>query len=183
MTDKILSMIKKEYRVRSLNAGVFHKLVIQGMNFAIDIYEAVGLGRVAVMRASGLLGLMRRDTLIVSPLEKAAPLVSYERIKVFGKETYILTKYDLKNPAVRVEKEGKKKQATEFDLEIETYINSYLEEAKLAEECKPSSRKKDVKVLVDQLIQDQKLSADIFLANYGVDVAEKLYHEVMFGTK
>ena len=84
---------------------------------------------------------------------------------------------------VKVEKEGKKKQATEFDLEIETYINSYLEEAKLAEECKPSSRKKDVKVLVDQLIQDQKLSADIFLANYGVDVAEKLYHEIMFGIK
>ena len=137
MIDKILSMIRKEYRMRSLDAGVYHKLVIRGMNFEINSYEATELGRVATMCATGMFGLVKRDLLIVSPLEKNAPVVTYERVKAFGKDTLLMAKYDLEKDALYLKESGKKKQSAELDAKTESFFEEYLSEVRTAEKVQP----------------------------------------------
>lgn len=183
MIDKIIGMMKKEYRMKSMDAGVFKKLKIEGMDFTVESYDAVGLGRVSVMRTSGLLGLVKRETLVISPLEKDIPVVTYERSKTFGKDAYILGKYDYVNPTEYTKEDGKKQQSAEYDERIEKFFQSYIEESLSAQKCEAAERKDKIFDYVDDMIENAKLSTDIFMANYGEEITIKLYHEVMFGTK
>ena len=57
-------------------------------------YEAGGLGAISAMTAVGFFGLMKMETLIVLPRELDLPLLSYDRIHVFGKEIILLELYD-----------------------------------------------------------------------------------------
>ena len=183
MIDKILSMLKKEYRLKSLDSGVFHKLVVRGMNFEINSYEVVGFGRVASMCASGLFGLIKRDVLVISPMEKEASVITYERVKAFGKDTVMLTKYDIEKEPVCIREVGNKKKSAEFDREVENFISTYMEEISQATSVNIDERRVQVEELVTNLIQGYQLIADIFLATYGMKVTEKLYHEVLFGSR
>lgn len=183
MIDRMLSEVKKEYRLRSLDAGVFHKLVVRGMNFEINSYEAVGFGRVASMCGNGLLGLVKRDILVISPMEKDVPVITYERVKVFGKDTVILARYEVDNDPVYVKKTGRKKHSAEFDLEVEEYMNTYMEEVKQANAANAKERREEIEQLVTELLEAYQLISDIFMATYGLKVTEKLYHEVLFGSR
>lgn len=183
MNNKMLSKIGQEYQLRKLNSGVFHKLVVRGMDFEINSYEAKGLGRVGTMCASGLAGLVKRDIFVISPTEKDLPIVTYERVKAFGKDSMIFTRYFLDNEPVCVKKVGKKKQSAEFDREVEGYIKEYLCEARQAESINSKERKLQIEELVTELINGYQLIADIFLATYGMQITEKLYHGVLFGTR
>ena len=183
MIDRMLSMIKKEYRLRSLDSGVFHKLVVRGMDFEINSYEAVGLGRVASMCANGLFGLVKRDILVVSPMEKGASVITYERVKVFGKDTVMLARYNMDDDPVYIKKTGKKKQSVEFDQEVEQYLSAYMEEVKQASEANTKERMEQAEQLVTELLEAYQLISDIFLTTYGMRVTEKLYHEVLFGSR
>ena len=183
MIDKMLSMLRKEYRLKSLDSGVFHKLVVRGINMEINSYDAIGLGRVATMCASGLWGLVKRDILVISPMQKEAPVVTYERVKAFGKDTVMFTKYDIEKEPVYVRNVGKKKQSAEFDLEVEKYLATYMEEASQAAPANTDERRVQLEELVAGLIQGYQLISDIFLATYGMRVTEKLYHEILFGSR
>ena len=183
MTDKILSMIKNKYRLRSLDAGVFHKMVVRGMDFEVHSLEAVNFGRVATMRAKGLFGMIKRDLVIVSPLEKDVPVITYERVKAFGKDTLVLGRYDLQNEAKYIKKAGKKKQSAEFDEVVEQYFVDYMLEIDGASEENVKVRKEKVETLVKGLIDEARLSSDIFMVTYGEKITEKLYHQVMFGSR
>ena len=182
MINKILTKIK-EYRLRSLDAGVFQKLVIEGANFEINSFELVGAGRVATMCASRLFGMVKRDTLIISPMEKDAAVITYERLKAFRKDSILIARYDMKNEAEYIKKEGKKKQSEEFDQEVERIFENYLQELRSAVPCEQMGRKAEIEKLVTLFIEESKLSSDIFFANYGMEITEKLYHQVMFGTR
>lgn len=183
MIDRILSRIKKEYRLRSLDSGVFHKIVVRGMDFEINSYEAVGFGRVATMCANGLFGLVKRDILVISPMEKDVPVITYERVKVFGKDTVILARYDVDSEPAYVKKAGRKKQSEEFDQEVEQYLNAYMEEVKQASGANTKERMEQAEQLVTELLEAYQLISDIFLSTYGMKVTEKLYHEVLFGSR
>ena len=183
MIDKMLSTIKKEYRLRSLNSGVFHKLVVRGMDFEINSFEAVGIGRVATMCASGLAGLMKREILVISPMEKDAAVITYERVKAFGKDTVILARYTIDEEPVFVKKSGRKKQSVELDQEAENYLNAYMAELKEASVANATERRAQLDQLVTAIINECQLIADIFLATYGMKITEKLFHEVLFGSR
>ncbi len=94
MTDKLLSLIGALYPLRALDAGEFARLKVHGLRFTIEAYEADGLGHVSVMRAGGMLGLMKMDTLIVNPTRRDLPLYSYDRIHAMGNDTLIIELYD-----------------------------------------------------------------------------------------
>ena len=94
MTDNLLQIIKKTYRLEALDTGEFQVLKASGMKFEIHAYRAPGLGHVSVMEASGMMGLMKMDTLIVNPLEKDLPLYSYDRVYAMGNDTLIIELYD-----------------------------------------------------------------------------------------
>ena len=94
MTERILALIEKKYSLRKLDAGEFSSMKVNGMRFSIRTFEAEGLGHVSVMRATGLFGLMKMDTLIVNPTEIDLPLYSYDRIFAMGNDTLIIELYD-----------------------------------------------------------------------------------------
>lgn len=70
------------------------ELKVSGMKFHIAAYEAAGLGHVSVMTAAGFFGLMKMDTLIITPTEVDMPLFSYDRVHAMGNDTLIFELYD-----------------------------------------------------------------------------------------
>ena len=94
MINKLLDTISIQYPLRTIEVGEFEALKISGMKFHIQQYTAEKLGNVSVMTASGFLGLMKMETLIINPFDVDAPILSYDRVKAFGNDTLIFELYD-----------------------------------------------------------------------------------------
>lgn len=94
MTDKLLQRIQKRYDMIPVDAGEYANLKVSGMKFHIRAFTAKGLGSVSVMTAVGFFGLMKMDTLIITPTEKDMPLCSYDRVYAMGNDTLIYELYD-----------------------------------------------------------------------------------------
>ncbi len=76
------------------SVGEFKTFKAKGMTFVCESFDAEGLGHVSVMRAKGFFGLMKMDTLVIAPVEKDLPLLSYDRIYAMGNDTLIVELYD-----------------------------------------------------------------------------------------
>lgn len=94
MTDRMLAIIGQAFPMTELDCGEYKKMKVSGMNFTIRRFYAQGLGCVSAMVASGFLGLMKMDTLIITPTEKDMPLFSYDRVHAMGNDTLIFELYD-----------------------------------------------------------------------------------------
>lgn len=94
MTDAVLNIIASSFPLREIDTGEFHSFKASGMKFTLSSYSAEGLGWVSVMKAKGFFGLMKMDTLIVTPFSKDMPLLSYDRIVAMGNDTLIIEAYD-----------------------------------------------------------------------------------------
>lgn len=94
MTNKILDIIGKSYALTKKSAGDFETFKAKGMTFRCETFDAEGLGHVSVMRAKGFFGLMKMDTLVIAPVRKDLPLLSYDRIYAMGNDTLIIELYD-----------------------------------------------------------------------------------------
>lgn len=94
MTDRILNFIKKGYALKEKDVSEFKTFKVKGMTFVCEAYNAEGLGHVSVMRAKGFFGLMKMDTVVIAPIEKDLPLLSYDRIYAMGNDTLVLELYD-----------------------------------------------------------------------------------------
>ena len=90
--------------------------------------------------------------------------------------------YDEMNLPASTVKTAKKKEA--LSPIMWEHFETYLKLAENAHECKPSEMKKKVRVFVDELCQKSGIAIiEIFIANYGDKVTEKLANEVLFGLK
>lgn len=94
MTERMLDVIAKNFPLTELPCGEYQKMKVSGMTFRIRRFHAEGLGPVSVMVASGFFGLMKMDTLIITPTEKDMPLFSYDRVHAMGNDTLIFELYD-----------------------------------------------------------------------------------------
>ena len=94
MTDRMLAIIDKAFHLAEQDCGEYKKMKVSGMGFTIRCFRAEGLGSVSVMVASGFFGLMKMDTLIITPTEKDMPLFSYDRVHAMGNDTLIFELYD-----------------------------------------------------------------------------------------
>ncbi len=94
MMDAILETVGQSFPLKELDCGAFSVQKHSGMTFHIRAFEAEGLGHVSVMKASGFFGLMKMDTLMIVPLHKDMPLLSYDRVLAMGNDTLIFELYD-----------------------------------------------------------------------------------------
>lgn len=94
MVEELLGIIEKYYPLTPIDAGDFSPVKANGMHFNIRAYKAAGLGHVSVMEASGMMGMMKMDSVIVNPTEKDLPLYSNDRVHALGNDTLILELYD-----------------------------------------------------------------------------------------
>ncbi|MBR2861819.1 MAG: hypothetical protein IKB86_08285 [Clostridia bacterium] len=104
MITQFLEEIDKKFPLTKLDVDDYQGLKAGGMTFLIEAYYAKGLGHVSVMRAKGFLGLMKMDTLMISPYEVDLPLYSYDRIFAFGNDTLIVELYDTLVSACNLDK-------------------------------------------------------------------------------
>ena len=94
MLNQLLKNIEKKYSLVEIPTNEFSELRVSGMKFQIKAYDAIGLGRVSIMKAKGFFGLMKMDTLMITPIDKDMPLLSYDRVKAFGNDVLIIELYN-----------------------------------------------------------------------------------------
>lgn len=94
MTDKLVAMIGEKYPLTTIDTEDMSHLKANGMKFTVRAFKAEGLGHVSVMKATGFFGLMRMDTLMITPTQKDLPLYSYDRIYAMGNDTLIVELYN-----------------------------------------------------------------------------------------
>lgn len=90
----VLDVIGKKYNLQEQGSKGFDGISVSGMKFDINSYKADGLGYVSTMVASGFLGLMKMETVIINPTEVDLPILSYDRIHAFGNDKLIAEVYD-----------------------------------------------------------------------------------------
>ena len=94
MIEKMLLKIGESYPLHLQDPDEVKQLRVRGMKFHIRSFRVRGLGHVSTMEASGFLGLMKMDTLIINPTEVDMPLLSYDRVHAMGNDTLIYELYD-----------------------------------------------------------------------------------------
>lgn len=94
MITEMLRTITEHYHLNGIDPKEYKKLKANGMDFQIWAFEAEGLGNVSAMTASGFFGLMKMDTLIITPTQVDMPLFSYDRVHAMGNDTLIFELYD-----------------------------------------------------------------------------------------
>lgn len=94
MIDHALASLKSRYRVQQRDIGDYAEIKKAGMHFSIRSYWIDGVGGLSAVSMSAMLGLMRMETLVLSPLDLDAPLFSFDRIRAAGNDTLLLELYD-----------------------------------------------------------------------------------------
>ena len=95
----LIEKIGAAHPMTKLEIGEYAEIKAPMMKFEISAYKAEGLGHVSVMSMSGMLGLMKMDTIIINPKDRDLPLLSYDRVYAAGNDTFIVELYDtMANP-------------------------------------------------------------------------------------
>ena len=94
LTNQMLSKIGEFFPLQVQNPDEVKRMKVSGMTFEISTYRVEGLGHVSGMIASGFFGLMKMDTLIITPMDVDMPLFSYDRVLAMGNDTLIFELYD-----------------------------------------------------------------------------------------
>ena len=84
MIQKMMEEIQGKYNCKSVNAGVFGKVMIEGAKFKISAFDVKEVGRVATVEMKRLIGLWEMQSLIITPNEKDIPIYYYNRHREKG---------------------------------------------------------------------------------------------------
>ena len=90
----LMEKCSQAFCLKKREIGEFASIKANGMKFQIEQYLAEGAGNLSWMQARGMFGMMKMETLIFTPLQKDAPLLSYDRISFFGSNALIFELYD-----------------------------------------------------------------------------------------
>ena len=210
MTEKLLREIGAKYELTKRDAGEFSRLKVKGMKFVIRSFEAKGLGHVSVMEAKGFFGLMKMDTLIVTPDAIDLPLYSYDRILAMGNDTLIAECYDTLESPVSTETLCQVKDKYAFlpdrDPGKHWYDSIRLPgsiskkgkkitekmDALASDELSaflslpagptkdPEAKRKKTEKYVEGLLKNGGPSTDVFKEALGEEKTKKLFREVLF---
>ena len=90
----LIEVIESSFRLKELCSGEFSSLKVGPMKFSIRHWDGGLLGNVSYMVASGMMGLMKMETLIINPTEADLPLLSMDTVLAMGKLTTIAEIYN-----------------------------------------------------------------------------------------
>ena len=92
--NNLFTFISNNLELDELDTKGFGSIKLNGMKYTTHSYYAKGIGHVSRMVVSGMLGLMKMETIVINPFEVDAPLFSYDRIEMPGKITLIEELYN-----------------------------------------------------------------------------------------
>ena len=199
----LIEKINAAHPMTKLDVGEYAEIKAPMMKFEISAYKAEGLGHVSVMSMSGMLGLMKMDTIIINPKDRDLPLLSYDRVYAAGNDTLIVELYDtMANPTemslpsndlgehwydnIKLPEslsfKGKKNHEADFDRVALSAMEAYL----TAEDNKDfdaglKTEKSDL--YVEGLLKNGGPPTRLFLKLFGEEKTAELFRTVLFGTK
>ena len=88
-----IGLLKETYTVTERNIGAYAVMKKNGMKFNISSYEVEGVGNMSYFTMTAMLGLMKMQTVVFTPLTVDAPLFSFDYINAMGNETLMLELY------------------------------------------------------------------------------------------
>ena len=89
------------------NMGEMAEIRQSGMKFDLASYRLEGVGYFSTIRTKAMLGLMKMESLILTPLEVDMPLMSYDVMHLPGRDLVLLEMYDTQiTPADRGDTEA-----------------------------------------------------------------------------
>ncbi len=94
MLNYMLEQFQKEYKVVQRDLKEFSQIDQKGMHFTIRAYEIENAGNLCIMDMKAMLGLMKMQTVVFTPLYLDAPMYSDDVISVMGTDTLILELYN-----------------------------------------------------------------------------------------
>lgn len=92
--DQLIARWAQDFSLSQVDLGENARLKVGPMTFSLKQWQVADVGNLSVMAGSALLGLMKMDTVILTPLDRDAPLFSYDRIRVLGADTMLVELYD-----------------------------------------------------------------------------------------
>ncbi len=94
MQNYVLEKLRAICRVTERDVSPWQKIDKGPLHFRISAYELEGIGRMSVITMKAMLGLLKMDTVVITPLEKDMPLMSYDLVRAMGEDTLLLELYD-----------------------------------------------------------------------------------------
>ena len=94
MTNQLITELKDIYPFTPCAAPEFDAFNMAGMDFTMKGWDAQGLGRVSLMEAKDMGGVMTMTALIVNPIAVDAPLFNLDLISMPGKRMLYMELYD-----------------------------------------------------------------------------------------
>lgn len=90
----LLGQLEEAFPVEREEIGADARLKKGLFAFETETYRVGGVGHYCILRMRAMFGLMKMETLVLSPLEKDLPLLNLDRVRAAGKETLIAEFYD-----------------------------------------------------------------------------------------
>ncbi len=179
MAQKLLQALQELYPFTPCQAPAFDRFDLNGMEFAVQGWDAAGLGRVSRMEATGMGGAMTMTALIVNPVELDAPLFNLDLITVPGKTMLYMELYDTLLTAVtKCAMPDQQKRLDQLVAQFEEEYLTLLQDARL---CDPAQKKVRADAYRDGLLSHGGPATDGFLKAWGKEKTGELFEQVLFG--
>ena len=104
--DIVLSYMRERFTVTEKDIGRDAHLNKSVMHFTVRSFDAEGFGHFCILNLNAMLGLMKMETVVLSPMERDMPLFNMDWVKTAGTETQLIEIYDahlLEPPVYREE--------------------------------------------------------------------------------
>lgn len=94
MEQTLFALLKEGAPLKPVDMGDFARVDKNGLHFQLECWQAGDLGQLSRVKMTGMLGLMKMETLVFTPLTVDAPLYSFDYIHAMGQDTLLLELYD-----------------------------------------------------------------------------------------
>ena len=94
MIEYALNAIAARYKISERDMQGKGIIKSGGMEFEIHSYEAEGSGNFSTVSMTSVQGPVNMQTLVFTPIERDAPLFSFDRVLAMGSDTLIMEIYD-----------------------------------------------------------------------------------------
>ena len=91
---ELIDLIMKDHELKELSSDGFSDLKVGPMKFTIRHWDGGLLGNVSFMSGSAMMGLMKMETLIITPMNADLPLLSMDTVLAMGKLSVFAEIYD-----------------------------------------------------------------------------------------
>lgn len=210
MNDKIIELLKENYKLKEIDVGEFKKMKVGPMTFNLSCYDADSLFKVSYMKGKALFGLMKMTTVVITSAKKDIPIFSYDRIKAGKKDICIFELYDTRQKKedypefekIKLEFLNYKKYdikpawsddiklkesfsvfskgANTFDILIKDLFKEFFKIIEESNIIDSDCKNKMNAFYVDNLLIKGGISTDMFIKKFGKEKTEQLYKKYIF---